>query len=409
MKNIMVITSNYPINSSNSYGWFVHEVCKRLKNKGFNVVTLAPHYYDSKLKEYLDDVKVLRFPYFIPFSLQKLAYGDGIPYNLKNILARVQVPLFFLSELVSALIFAKKENIDLINSHWLFPQGLVGAICKKIYGIPHIITIHSSEITLLKKVPFSGLISEFILNNSDFIISVSHHRMEELLECVSPSVKEEVSAKIKIFPMGVNLGTCEYENLDSLKEKYGTKGKFVVLFVGRLVEVKGCEYLIQAFTNLSTQIPNIQLLIVGDGPLETSLKEMVKNLNLRDFIRFEGSVKHQIIMEYYSICDIIVVPSIIDSLGFQEGLPVVLLEALTLGKPIISSRTKGVMEVVKENYNGVLVDQKDSKQISSEILKLFENPSLIEKLSKNALKSSKKYDWDIIANKYVKLIHEAIL
>ncbi|AKJ39837.1 glycosyltransferase [Methanosarcina barkeri] len=409
MKNIMVITSNYPINSSNSYGWFVHEISKRLKNKGFNVVSLAPHYHGSRLKEYLDGVKVLRFPYFVPFSLQKLAYGDGIPYNLKNTLARIQVPLFFLSELVSALISVKKENIDLINSHWLFPQGLVGAICKKVYKVPHIITMHSSEITLLKKVPFSGVFSEFILNNSDFIVSVSRHRIEELLECVSPSVKKKVSAKIKIFPMGVNLNICKYKNLDSLKERYGTKDKFVVLFVGRLVEVKGCEYLIQAFTNLSNKIPNIQLLIVGDGPLETSLKEMVKNLNLQDFIRFEGSVEHQIIVEYYSICDVIVVPSIVDSLGFQEGLPVVLLEALTLGKPIISSRTKGVMEVIQENYNGILVDQKDSKQISSEILKLFENPRMIEKLSKNALESSKEYDWDIIASKYVKLIQEAIL
>ena len=146
------------------------------------------------------------FRTFFPLRFQKLAYGGGIPYNLKNsFLARLQTPIFSLCEFIYAMLIIKNENIDFINSHWLVPQGLVGALCSKILNIPHIASMHSSEVTLLGKLPMKEKIIKFILANSCYIVSASSHRANELLSHTSNQSVEKMEDKIHIIPMGIDL------------------------------------------------------------------------------------------------------------------------------------------------------------------------------------------------------------
>lgn len=109
------------------------------------------------------------------------------------------------------------------------------------------------------------------------------------------------------------------------------------------------------------------------------------------------------------MADIVVIPSIVDSSGFQEGFPVVVVESLVAGKAIISTKTKGIMEAIQDRYNGILVDQKNADQISDALLELLKNEELRKKIFTNALESRKKYDWNIIANEYLRLMEEVSL
>jgi glycosyltransferase involved in cell wall biosynthesis len=410
MKKLMVIVSYFPKHKDDP-GDFVYDLTKKLKEKGFNISVLTPHVINSKFKENINGLEVYRFPYFYPFEFQKLAYGSGIPYNLKNsYLAKIQTPLFFLSELFFAIWVIRKEKVEVIHSHWLLPQGLVGAICRNIFGISHIATLHSSEITLVKKIPAGRKIAEFIVNNTNVIVSVSLHRANELLTLISSKVGDVAKEKMQIIPMGVYLSDSRNEiNKDELKVKYGINSKFVVLFVGRLVEVKGCEYLIEGFKGVVDRFNDAQLIIVGAGPLEIKLRKIVEGLNMKEYVRFEGFVEHSKIGDYYSLSDIVVFPSIVDSSGYEEGLPVVLLEALAVGKPIVATRTKGAMEIIKEGWNGSLVEQKNPEQIAEKVLVLLDNEELRAKLSKNALETGKKYDWAVITEKYLKIINEGVV
>jgi glycosyltransferase involved in cell wall biosynthesis/ubiquinone/menaquinone biosynthesis C-methylase UbiE len=405
-KKILTLTSSFPRHVGDISGNFVYKLANELKERGFEIIFLTPHYPDTKLKEDVDGLKVYRFPYFYPFKYQKLHREDGIVYYLKNShLAKMQVILLFLSELFYAIKIIRKEKIDIIHSHWLLPQGLVGSICRKIFGIPHITTIHSSEITLIKKIPFGRRIMEFVVNNTDKIVSVSSHRASEVLNFISPKISKTAKEKIDIIPMGVDLSEIRNEiNKDELKAKYGINSKFVVLFVGRLVEVNGCEYLIKSFKSVVNKISDVQLIIAGSGSLEFKLKKMVTDQNMEEYIRFDGPVEHTKICDYYSLSDILVFPSIVDSSGFEEGLPVVLLEALVAGKPVVATKTKGVMEVIKDEWNGVLVEQKNSEQIAEKVLELFNDEKLRIEISKNALETAKKYDWDVIAERYSKIL-----
>lgn len=414
MKKGLILTSTFSINCAVNCAVpdFISRLfTNKLIQEKVELFVLAPHRYKSLFKEEFSGIHVCRFPYFYPFRFQKLAYGSGVPYNLKNsFFAKLQAPIFPLCEFIYAMVIIKKENISFINSHWLFPQGLIGALCSKILGIPHIASVHSSEVTLLSKLPMKNEIIKFIFANSNYVISASSHRAIELLSHTSSEFAENARKKIHVIPIGVDISrfSC-VEDKESMKTKCGIKSRFVVLFAGRLVEVKGCEYLIQGFRKVIDSFKDVQLVIVGYGPLEESLKKKVRDLGLEEYVVFKGFVENSYIHEYYAMADIVVIPSIVDSFGFQEGFPVVLIESLAAGKAIISTKTKGIMEAIQDRYNGILVDQKDADKIADALLELLRNEFLRDKISTNALESGKKYDWDIVANEYLELMEAVSL
>ncbi|ETA66808.1 glycosyltransferase [Methanolobus tindarius DSM 2278] len=405
---LLILSSSFPRNTNILSSSFSYEFCKNLLQKGSEVIVLAPHHSTSKFIEEIDGIKVYRFPYFVPFSAQKLAYNAGIAYNFKNSLfAKLQLPFFLLSELIYSLKIIKQEKIDVVISFWLIPQGLIAAICNKILKIKHIAVIHSSEVTILKKLNFGTKITQLIFNHSERIVSVSSHRAHELLSILPPNVSESASRKLHIIPMGIDPSKLiSNETTNDLKLKYELNDSFVVLFVGRLVEVKGCKYLINAFKDVVEEYSKAKLIVVGSGYMEEELKELVAFHSLNEKVLFSGFVSSDLISDYYNLADIVVVPSIVDSSGFQEGFPVVVMESLVTGKPIIATKTNGIMEIIHDEYNGILVEQKNENQISDKILKLIQNPDLRKKLSANALQDAKKYEWGVVASNYYKLLNE---
>lgn len=406
--NCLILFSNFPKNPIESGNW-ISDFVEKLSLRGIKPFVLVPHLDGSKKHEIFKGIDLNRFKYFYPHKFQSLAYGNGgIPDNIKRSnLAKIQIPLFIISEFYSAIKIIKSKRIDIINSHWLIPQGFVGALCRIITKRPHIATLHSSEITIMKNCPFGKYLANFIIKNCDIVLSVSQHRANSLLTLLPFSEREGAEKKIKIIPMGVDEKKIRiHNNKQEIKEELSIKSKYTILFIGRLIEVKGCEYLIESMQSIADTNEDVLLLIVGGGPLEQYLKNKVKDKKLNKCIRFEGFVNHNIISKYYAIADIFVIPSIVDSSGYEEGLPVVLLEGLMFGLPIIGTKTKGVLEVIKDGWNGLLVDPKNPDQLASEILKLIHNTDLMVTLSNNAQLTAKAYDWNVIARRYSEIIHE---
>jgi glycosyltransferase involved in cell wall biosynthesis len=407
MTNVLIVVS-YFSKSKYDPGDFITDLAKGLLNKGHIVHVIAPHANGLKFREEIFNLNVLRFSYFYPHRFQKLAYGGGIPYNIQHsMLAKIQTIFFILFELSCTIRTVKSSEIDIINSHWLIPQGFIGAICKKYLNIPHISTLHSSEITILRKLPAGKLIAEFIVSNSDILVSVSEHRANELLNFISVNSRISVKNKIRIIPMGVYTKDFHPSNKAQPSDLYKTNSTiFRILFVGRLVEVKGCEHIIKALELVLKRINNIELIIVGAGPLEFKLKELVASLGLQGYVKFEGFVEHSKIHRYYLSSDVLVFPSVVDSEGYEEGLPVVLIEALASGLPIVAGITKGITEIIEDKFNGILVDPTNHIKFSNCLIRILEDEHLRKKLSNNAIKTGKLYDWSIIIKKYSDIIEE---
>ncbi|MEO0268211.1 MAG: glycosyltransferase family 4 protein [candidate division WOR-3 bacterium] len=392
---VLVLTTTFPRYKNDTTPSFVFELSKEIKNKGFEVIVLAPHHKNSKFFEELDGVKVYRFPYFFPLNLQKLCYDGGIMRNIrKSFLAKLQVPLFFISYFYFTYRLIKKLKINIIHSHWIIPSGLIGSFFKKFLKVKHITTAHAIDVYTIEKLPFRKILAEFIYNNSDYIICVSNILREKILKILN---KKGASEKEKIFvkPMGMKI--------PFVKDKKIKKEKFNILFLGRFVEKKGIKYLLYALQKVINVHKNVTLNLGGTGPLEIELKNLVKELNLENYVNFLGWVERERIPEILSESDLLVVPSIITEEGDTEGLPTVILEAMGAGVPVIASDVGGIRDVIENSVNGLIVPPGDVESLKKAIITIIENEKLREKFIKEGINLAQNYDWEKIGNFYVSL------
>ena len=399
---LLVIVSRYSMDRFDP-GDFVTELSEWVSRKGFNVSVLAPHDYNLKFAENINDINVYRFPYFFPLKYQKVAYGPGILDNIKkSLLARIQVPFFIFFELLYSFNIIKMNKINIIHSHWIIPQGLIGAICSKIYNIPHVSTVHGSDVNMAKNNVFLKNIVSFIIKNS-CSITVNSTFTKNLIVDIATKSNEN---KIEIIPMGVDLNRFSPVNGISLKKKY-TDGE-LLLFVGRLIDWKGALYLVKAMKDVVDTFPKTKLLIVGDGPERSELEKLILELKLKENINLLGEIKNTEVRNYYSISDIFIIPSIVVN-GHTEGLGVVTIEAMACGTPAIGTNVGGIPDVIKDGYNGFLVPPKSSDALATKIIEILSNQELQEFFTKNGIRTVKeKFSWVTVSDKFVNLFKSNI-
>ena len=396
-KKILVMATTFPRWKNDTEPNFVFVLSKLLAIYENKVVALVPHFHKAKKYEVMDKIKVYRFHYFLPYKLQKLCYEGGIFGNLKRYkITFFQLPLLFFFEFLNMIKLIKKEKINVIHAHWIVPQGFLAYLCKKLFKIPYVVTAHAGDIFPLKSSFFRFFLS-LTIKNSDYCTANSTFTKKEL---------EKISGKkdIKIIPMGVDFNLFSQRDKNrNLMRKYGIKREFI-LSVGRLAEKKGIKYLIMAMDNVVKKFPEAKLVIVGDGPERNNLEILAKKLNLGKNVIFVGRVENKYLPEFYSTADLFAGPSIVTKSGDTEGLGVVFLEALASGTCVVGNNIGGIPDIIENNKTGILVRQKDSKQLANAIIKLLSNPKLRKNLALNGQKKVKKiYSWDLIGKQFNEL------
>lgn len=391
MKKVLVISSTFPRWKNDSTPGFIYNLSNLLAKKGYLMCALVPHFYQSRLMEKMNNIEVYRFKYFIP-KYQKVAYGAGVIPNVKgSLLAKLEIPLFLYSEFISAKKIIEKEKINLIHAHWIIPHGLIGIKLKRKYKIPLIITIHGSDIFSLRNV-FFRLLQKNIIKNCDVLTVNSEATKKEVLRRFP-----ECKNKIKLIPMGVDLNFFKYKNVKKIFKQYGNNK--IILFVGRLYEQKGVQYLIKAMPEISNNIKNAKLLIIGEGEYKNSLKKLSKLNKVEKNIEFLGAMPYDKIVDYYNLADVFVLPTIVN-----EALGLVLLEAMACKTAVIGTDTGGIKYIIKDGYNGFLVKEKNASELANKILKVLKDNKLKEKLEKNGVKFVRKnYSWQIIVKEFDKI------
>jgi glycosyltransferase involved in cell wall biosynthesis len=129
----------------------------------------------------------------------------------------------------------------------------------------------------------------------------------------------------------------------------------------------------------------------------------VKKSNLSSYVSFLGAVKHDDLVDYYNICDLLILPSIFDKYGHTETLGMAILEAMSCGKPVIASNIGGIPESVKDGYNGLLTIPKNPADIADKIVNALTQFDL-EEMGEKARQTALNYDWKGIGRKYREII-----
>ncbi len=240
---ILVLTSTYSRWKDDTEPKFVDNLCQNLSRD--NVIhVIAPHARDLATEEVLDGIPVFRFRYCFE-SWQTLAYNGGILPNLKqNRLRLLLVPLFFVSQLMLAIRLLRKNHYDIIHAHWIIPQGLVALLARPFArGRPAVVlTSHGGDLFALQGTLLSWL-KKSITHRADALTVVSSAMQRTALEM---GLKDE--RDISVIPMGVDSHNTFIPPAQSVSRKG-------LLFVGRLVDKKGIEYLLKALPRVLARSP----------------------------------------------------------------------------------------------------------------------------------------------------------
>jgi glycosyltransferase involved in cell wall biosynthesis len=182
---------------------------------------------------------------------------------------------------------------------------------------------------------------------------------------------------------------------DEDRQSFFRDGK-VIVTVGRLTYQKGQDLLIEAVAGLPPEM-NVKLAIIGEGELESKLKNMVKKANLSDRVLFMGWQKNP--FKYIKAGSLFVLPS------RWEGFPNALVEAMACGSPVVAANCpSGPAEILENDRWGLLAETENSKSLADKIRYMLENPANIEKYGKAALTRSKEFEVERIARRFLKEI-----
>lgn len=236
----------------------------------------------------------------------------------------------------------KKSSPSVIHAHFL-NDGIDAIALKKKLKIPLLTTLHGHDITKKEKRKLFRKDRAYFYKHVDKIIAVSDYIYSQALANGCP--KE----KLVKHSIGIDL-----QKFETVKSEASSPQ---LLFVGRLVEKKGCIYLLNALSQLQLKYPDISLIIVGDGPLKSSLQLKVKAEKLN--VEFVGKQSPEQIRDRLSSAWVFTAPSITAENGDAEGLGMVFLEAQALKTPVVSFRSGGVVEAIEEGVTGLLSDEKD--------------------------------------------------
>ena len=395
--SIILLTSSYPSSLDVINRNFMTDFAESLTKKRIHVYIICPHQPNLPYREELKKITIIRFPYWFTTYGEKFGGGGGmIPSMRRSLLSVVQLIPFCICQFIVTMNTIKKEDINLIHSHWIIPQGLIGAVIRLITGIPHIVSIHGTDIHLIHSHRVAYPLIKIISLYSNYITTNSSYTYRLLMDII-----HQRKSNTCIIPMGI-FPDEYYSNLNiDKKEK-------TILFIGRLIAWKGVNHLIAAMNEVILRVHNVQLKIIGNGPARAELKQLTRMMKISSHVQFLDNIDRGQLLLHYKKADLFVLPSITVD-GQTEGLGVVLLEGMASGVPVIGSNTGGIPDIIDDGVNGLLVPPGDPEALASAIMKILNNHELAEKFAQEGLRTVKeRFSWDKISDQFIEIYQEVL-
>ncbi|MCH8878654.1 MAG: glycosyltransferase [Planctomycetes bacterium] len=395
MMRVLISASTFPIKRDDGTPRFVYDLAEALSRR-CEVTVLAPDAPGAARQEWMAGMDVRRFTYFRPRRWQSLAYGHGMRDNLRGSFRCKLQPLPFVwaqSRATRSLV--RQKGIQVVNSHWMIPQGLTAAWARgPAKRFHHVLSVHAADVYMLQKLSFGPALARFIHKRTDFVFADGSHvrdSLDRLLGYPSEAVLQPNGVQIDLFGGNGNVRPIETPFRDGH-----------LLFFGRFSEKKGVTYLLRAMPKILERHPGIGLVLIGYGALEGELRSEVSRLAIGQSVKFVGRQPHTEIVRYLRGCRAAMVPSIIDRYGETEGMPTVVLEAMAAGTKVIGSAVDGIPDVIRHRENGWLCRQKDPDDLAEKILDALADPPT-SGIIQNAVDTAARFDWPKVAARYVEV------
>jgi phosphatidylinositol alpha-mannosyltransferase len=339
----------------------VAQLARALGRSGHEVQVLAPH---SPSRDFQDS------DLLVPF-------GRSVPLPSGGSTARVTLS-WWLYPKIRALL--KKEQFDIIHLHE--PMVPILPLCVLEFSKSvNVGTFHASYSRQHLYRAFQPIIKRW------------QKRLHGSI-AVSPAARRYVNntfpGEYEIIPNGIDYKHFS-ANVAPLPQYQD--GKLNILFVGRLEKRKGLRYLLEAYSKLKWEMPNTRLIVVGPGNPDKESYRILSSHGLRD-VEFAGRVSYDELPRYYATADIFCSPA-----TGGESFGIVLLEAMSAGKPVVASDIEGFRGIMTDGEQGLLVPKKDTGALANALGSLARDPELRSKLGGQGSRFAEDYRWEVVAGR----------
>lgn len=296
-----------------------------------------------------------------------IAYFRGIWFALglgRTDIRALLYQLFYFAEAVLVARWMKRRDLRHLHVHFATPAASVALIASRLSVVTLSITVHGPD----EFYDVSGYHLREKIDGASFLCAIGNFARSQLMRLSAP----ESWNKFEIVPVGVDPARF------TPRPDPGDTSPFEILCVGRLVPTKGQHVLLAASERLTAEGRKILVRFVGDGPDGAALELDTRRRGLTNCVRFEGAVNQDRICDFYGRAGAFVLPS------FAEGIPVVLMEAMAMKIPCVTTFVNGIPELIRDGLEGLLVPPSDDVSLAAAIGRLIDDPALRERLGESA-------------------------
>jgi glycosyltransferase involved in cell wall biosynthesis len=396
---VLFVTTTYPLVQGDAVPSFVADLAGALvRDQGVEVRVIAPHHPGAAKREVVNGVEVVRFQYSVDARRQCVAYGGGIPDNLKNYpRAKWQLPGFFGG--LTAAVWRQAGWADLIHAHWVEPAFLaMMANRAKWARKPVVVSVHSLK-------PKASRVARWTLKRARRVLFNSQYTMGQAREkgyfpCEGQVVYQGYDDRV--FGTQARLGES--------RTRLGIKpDATVALALGRLIEVKGIHVLAGAADAFLASRPNVHLVIAGDGPMRGEIEAIVARAASKDRIHLTGALPRAEVARLMAEADLFVNPGVVDSGGRAEGLGITTIEAMASGLACVGSRVGGISETIEDGVTGLLVPPGDGAALAAAVGGLIDDVGRRRAMGEAGKRVAReRFTWPVLAGQVAGVYREVL-
>lgn len=270
--------------------------------------------------------------------------------------ARLRTVAHFAAGVYAAHLLSG-QRCDHVHAHFADRAATLALVASRLLGVPYSVTAHANDIYV------SPVLLPEKIANARFATTCTRYNQEHLAR-----LSGGVGGKVSLVYHGLDLSAFQ-------PDAGARAGKPVILAVGQLKEKKGLGYLIRACRALKDRGHEFECEIVGEGPLRSELEALVRQLSLESTVRLSGALPHPEVVLKYQRAHVFALPCVVAGDGDRDGIPNVLLEAMAMGLPVVSTPVSGIPEVVEDGVNGFLVPPGDEVALADALARLLDDPA----------------------------------
>jgi len=271
------------------------------------------------------------------------------------------VPQFTAAVLLARRL--RRDGAQHLHAHFAHVPATIAMYAARMAGIPFSFTAHANDIFVRR-----GLIHEKT-RRSAFTVCISEYNRRFL---TSVGCAPET---LRVVHCGVDLKKCPHSPIRT------RTGPFTILAVGRLIEKKGFHVLLDAAARLRAQGRCFRCVIVGSGPQEGVLRAQATRLALDGAVEWRGGLPQEEVVRLFGEADAFALPCVRDKQGDQDGIPVVLMEAMARGTPVVATSISGLPELIVDGVSGLLAHPNDPAALAECLVRLMDHPALAQRLA----------------------------